>query len=200
MAFGLLIAEVESVSHGFEGDVVATLELVHGFAQAAGAGGDHVFEIVEVEILLLSEAAVFDCARDDAFKLGALEGFEEIVNGAAAEGVGGDVDVVDGGEHDDGEVGVVSGELIEEADAVGAGHHDVGEDEVVGGVLLEVVRWPDRRFRRWLRCSRCGRAGRRRWRARGLHRLLRGFLLATSALRLHCADAAFLVYRQESRP
>ena len=138
VAFSLLITEVEGVAHGFEGDVVAALELVHGFAEPAGAGGDHVFEIVEVEILLLAEASVFDCAGDDAFELGALEGFEEIVNGAAAEGVGGDVDVVDGGEHDDGEAGVVSCELIEEADAVGAGHHDVGEDEVVGGVLLEV--------------------------------------------------------------
>ena len=74
VAFGFLIAEVRGIAHGFEGDVVATFEILHGLAEAVGAGGDHVFEIVEVEIFLLAEAAVLDCAGDDVFKLGALEG------------------------------------------------------------------------------------------------------------------------------
>ena len=38
VAFGLLVAEVEGVAHGFEGDVVAALEVLHGGAEAAGAG------------------------------------------------------------------------------------------------------------------------------------------------------------------
>ena len=47
------------------------------------------------------------------------------------------MEVVDGGEHDDGHAGVVTTDVVEEGEAVGAGHHDVGEDEVVVGVLLE---------------------------------------------------------------
>ena len=47
------------------------------------------------------------------------------------------MNVVDGGEHDDGHAGVVGADVVEQGEAVGAGHHDVGEDEVVVGVLLE---------------------------------------------------------------
>ena len=90
-----------------------------------------------IQSVLFAEATVLDGSEDDAFKFGALEGFEEIVDGAAAEGAGDDVDVVDGGEHDDGDAGVVGAEMVEEGESVGAGHHDVGEDEVVVGVLLE---------------------------------------------------------------
>lgn len=48
VAFGLLVAEVEGVAHGFEGDVVAALEIGHGGTEAAGAGGDHLFEVLKV--------------------------------------------------------------------------------------------------------------------------------------------------------
>lgn len=47
---------------------------------------------------------------------------------------------MNGGEHDDGDAGVVGAELIEEAEAVGMGHHDVGQDEVVGWVFAEMVK------------------------------------------------------------
>ncbi len=56
----------------------------------------------------------------------------------ATEGVGGYMDVVYRGAHDDWNGWVVRADLFEQAEAVGAGHHDVGQDEVVVGVLLEL--------------------------------------------------------------
>ena len=59
------------------------------------------FKVLAVDGVLFAQAAVLDGALDNALQLCALEGLEEVVDGAAAEGVGDDVDVVDGGEHDD---------------------------------------------------------------------------------------------------
>ncbi len=137
VAFGLLVAEIERIAHGFEGDVVAALEVLHGGAQAAGAGGDDRFQVLAVDGVLFSQAAMLDAALDNAFQLGAVEGLEKIVDGSATKGVGDHVDVVDGGEDDDWQRRVVHCYLVEEGEAVDVGHHDVGEDEVVVGVLRE---------------------------------------------------------------
>jgi hypothetical protein len=81
--------------------------------------------------------AVLDGAGDNAFQLKSFEGLEEIVKGAAAEGAGGDVDIMHGREHDHGEAGMIGGDPVEQRKAVGAGHHDIGEGERVCGVLRE---------------------------------------------------------------
>jgi hypothetical protein len=80
---------------------------------------------------------VLDGAGDHTLELQSLEGLEEIVEGSAAEGAGGDVNVVYGGEHDHREAGVVGGEAVEQSETVSAGHHDVGEDKRVSGILRE---------------------------------------------------------------
>jgi hypothetical protein len=67
-----------------------------------------------------------------AQQLLALEGLEEIVVGAAAHGVDGHTDVVDGGDHDDGKIGLESVNALEQGDAVDILHHDVGEHQVEG--------------------------------------------------------------------
>ena len=88
--------------------------------------------------MMLEQAAVLQCADHDIQQLGAIEGLEQVVDGAAAEGVGGDVDVVQRGQHDDGHAGVVAADDIEQGEAVDPGHHDVGEDEVAAGVVLQM--------------------------------------------------------------
>ena len=102
---------------------------------------------------------MFDGAHDDTLQLCAFEGFEEIVDRSAAEGAGDDVNVVDGGEHDDRHAGMVGADLVEQGEAVGAGHHDVGEDEVVVGVLLEPRPGPLQRCLSWWRRIRYAPAG-----------------------------------------
>ncbi len=62
----------------------------------------------------------------------ALERLEEIVVGAAAHGVNGHADVVNGGDHDDGKIGLQAADALEQSDAVYILHHDVGEHQIEG--------------------------------------------------------------------
>ena len=71
-------------------------------------------------------------ALDGGEQLLALEGLEEIVVGAAAHGVDGDADVVDGGDHDHGKIGLHGVNALEQRDAVDIVHHDVGEHQIEG--------------------------------------------------------------------
>ena len=80
---------------------------------------------------------MLDGAGDELVKLCAIKGFEEVVDCAAAKGVGRDMKSWIAVEHHDRDCGVVAADVVEEGEAVGAGHHDVDEDEVVVGVLLE---------------------------------------------------------------
>jgi hypothetical protein len=64
-----------------------------------------------------------------------LKGLEDVVVGAPANGFQGGRDVVDGGNHDDRDFGVVLAEPIEELDAVHLGHDHVAEDEIRGDAL-----------------------------------------------------------------
>jgi hypothetical protein len=80
---------------------------------------------------------MFGSAGHNAFELAALKGLDEVIEGAAAEGVGGYLDVANGGEHDDRKIGVIGRDTIQKSKAIRARHHDVGEDESVVGILAE---------------------------------------------------------------
>ena len=108
VAFGLRVLEVEGVAERLEGDVVGVFQILHGVAQHLGAGADHFFQALVVVVGLLKGVAVVERALHGAEQLLALEGLEQIVVGAAAHGVDGHADVVDGGDHDDGKVGLQS--------------------------------------------------------------------------------------------
>ena len=92
----------------------------------------------QVGCVLFAQAAVLQHARDGAEELGALERLQQIVGGAAAEGAGGDVDVVHGGQHDYGQAGMVAADDVEQAKTVGAGHHYVGEHQFAAGIVLQM--------------------------------------------------------------
>ncbi len=83
---------------------------------------------------------MFESADDGGDEVLALEGLEQVVVGAAAHGVDGHADVVDGGDHDHGKVGLLAADAVEEEDAVAVLHDDVGEDQVEGVVHRGVRR------------------------------------------------------------
>ena len=62
----------------------------------------------------------------------ALEGLEQIVVGAAAHGVDGHADVVNGRDHDDGKLRLLSMNAVQQGNAVAILHHDVGQHQVEG--------------------------------------------------------------------
>ncbi len=96
MAFGLFVAEVEGVAHGFESDVVAALEVLHGGAETSGARGDDGFEVLAVELCSVCGGGLVSIAcMTTLSSCCALERLEEIVDGAAAEGAGDYVEVID---------------------------------------------------------------------------------------------------------
>lgn len=73
---------------------------------------------------------MFESAADGGQKLLALKRLEEVVVGAIAQGLKGDLNVVDSRDHDDGQVGVAALGALEQGDAIHFRHHEVGEDEV----------------------------------------------------------------------
>ena len=64
-----------------------------------------------------------------------LEGLQDVVIGAATNGFESGGDVVDGGDHDDRDFGIILAEPVEEFNAVHLGHDHVAEDEVRGHAL-----------------------------------------------------------------
>ena len=94
------------------------------------AGGDQCFEIGAVSVVLAFQAAILQGAADGGEQLFALERLEQVVVGAVAQRLQGDLDIVDGGHHDDRHVGILFLGALEEGDAVHLGHHQVGEDEI----------------------------------------------------------------------
>ena len=71
------------------------------------------------------KAAVLKGAADAEEELVLFKRFEDVVVGTAADGFEGGRDVMDGGDHDDGNFGVVFAEPIEQLDAVHFGHDHV---------------------------------------------------------------------------
>jgi hypothetical protein len=125
--------------HGFEGNVVAALEVLHGGAEPAGTRGDDRSQVFKVDGILLAESTMLDSASRHALQLRMIEGFEKIVDGAAAKGAGRDLGVVDAAEEYDRDGGIVRGYLVEQFEPIGPGHDDIGEDKVVVGVLLQAA-------------------------------------------------------------
>jgi hypothetical protein len=82
---------------------------------------------------------MFDGTGDDGKELASVKGLEQVVHCAAAEGVGGNVNVMGGRDHNNWSARAVDADTVEQAEAVDFGNHDVGKDEVVRGVFLKAV-------------------------------------------------------------
>ena len=132
VAFGFGVLQVERVAQRLERDVVGVLQIFHGLAQHLGAGAHHLFEVLLVVVALLQRLAMVEGALHGGHQVLALKGLEQIVVGAAAHGVDGHADVVNGRDHDDGKIGLLRMDAVEQGDAVSVLHHDVGEHQVEG--------------------------------------------------------------------
>ena len=132
MAFGLGVFEIQRVAQRFQRHVVGVLQILHGLAQHLGAGADDLFEILLVVVALLQCLSMVEGALHGVDEMLALEGLEQVVVSAAAHGVDGHADVVNGGNHDDGKLRLLAVNALEQRDAVAVLHDDVGEDQVEG--------------------------------------------------------------------
>ena len=138
VTLGLGVAQIERIAHRLEGKVVTLLQVVHGGAQSAGAGGDDLLQVLQVGGILFVQAAVLQHASDSVEELGALERLQQIVGGTAAEGAGGNVDVMHGGQHDYGQAGMVAADYVQQAQSVGAWHHHVREHQFAAGIVQQM--------------------------------------------------------------
>ncbi len=138
MAFGFGVLEVERAAEGFEGVIVGLLELRERAGKLGGALFDELLEVALVGAVFHDQAAMLQGAADAEEELVFLKGLEDVVVSAAADGFQSGRNVVDGGDHDNGNFRIVLAEPIEEFDAVHLGHDHVAEDEI-GGEALDLV-------------------------------------------------------------
>jgi hypothetical protein len=108
------------------------LQVFHGLAKHFSAGSDDVLQALLVILALLQGMAVLQGALHCAYQVFPLKGLEQIVIRAAAHGVDGYGDVVHGGDHDDGKVGLLFVDAFQKRDAVSTLHHDVGQHQFEG--------------------------------------------------------------------
>jgi hypothetical protein len=96
------------------------------------------FKVLLVVVGLLQGLAMVEGALHGVEQVLALEGLEQVVISAAAHGVDGHADVMNGGDHNDGELRLLAVNALQQRDAVAVLHHDVGEDQVKGVALQDV--------------------------------------------------------------
>ena len=132
VALGFRVLQVECVAEGLKRDVVGVLEIFHGVAQHLGAGANHFFEALVVVLGFFERLAMIEGALDGVEQLVALKRLEQVVVCAAAHGVDSHADVVNGGDHDDGKIGLEGVNALEQGDAADVVHDDVSEHQVEG--------------------------------------------------------------------
>ena len=135
MALGLRILEIERIAQSFQGDVVGVLQVFHGLAQHLRPGPYHLFQILLVVVALLQGLAVIKRAYHRGQQVLALKGFEQVIVCPPAHGVDGHADVMDGGHHDHGQMGLLATNAVQQNDAVAVLHHDIGQYQVEGVAL-----------------------------------------------------------------
>jgi hypothetical protein len=138
MALGLRVLEVQRVAQSLKRYIVGVLQVLHGLAQHLGAGADHLLEVLLVVVAVLQGLAMVKGALHGVDQVLALEGLEQVVVSAAAHGVNGNADVVDGGDHDDRKLRLLTMDALKEGDAVAVLHHDICEDQVKGIAFQDV--------------------------------------------------------------
>ena len=115
------------------------LELLALAVQLGGAGGDFFFEPLVQVTILEQHLAAFQGTLHRAAQVGELDRLGEVVHRTALHAQGGAGRVVDGREHQDGELGLDLDGLGHEIDAAGSGHADVAQHEgdAVSSQLLQ---------------------------------------------------------------
>ena len=105
-----------------------------------GAFFDELLEIALVGAVFHHQAAMLQRAANAEEKLVFLKRLEDVVVGAAANGFEGRGNVVDGGDHDHRDFGIVLAQPVEQFDAVHFRHDHVAQDEIGRDALDLVLR------------------------------------------------------------
>ena len=135
MTFGFGVLQVERATEGFQCVVVRLFELSERDSELPGALFDLMLELELVAAVFRDEAAMLKSAADAEEELVFFEGLEDVVVSAATDGFESRGNVVDGGDHDDRDLGVVFTEPIEQLDAVHLGHDHVAQDKIRRGLF-----------------------------------------------------------------
>jgi len=135
MAFGLGVLQVEGAAEGFESVVVGLLKLAQCASKLRGAFFDLVFELELVAAVFRDQAAMLKSAANAEEELVFFKGLEDVVIGTPADGFQCGGDIVDGGDHDHRDFGVIFSEPIEQFDAVHFRHDHVAQDEIRRGAF-----------------------------------------------------------------
>jgi hypothetical protein len=130
VALGFRVLEVQGAAQRFESVVVGLREELERGGQFRSLLLDFLLEVELVILVFGDELAVLPGAADGMEELVLLERFEDVVIGAAANGLERGGDVVDGGDHNDGDFRVETSEPIEKLDAIHFRHDHIAEDEV----------------------------------------------------------------------
>ncbi len=124
------VFQVERVAQRLQRHVVGFLQVRESRFPLLGAGRHQRFEVGAVGVVFALEAPVFKGAANGSQQLFALEGLQQVVVGAVAQGLQGDGDVVHRRDHDERHIGIALFGMLQEGDSIHFGHHEVGEYEV----------------------------------------------------------------------
>ena len=120
---------LEGVHQGLERRDGDPLQLVPFSLEFGGAGGDFFLQPLVQMAVLEQGFAALERPLDGAAQIRQLNGFGEIVHGAPLHAQRGRGGVDEGGQHEDGEVGLDLEGLGDQIHAARAGHADVAQHE-----------------------------------------------------------------------
>src|SRR5580704_13834422 len=138
VAFGFRVFEVQGAAQGLEGIVVGLLEFGVLRGELGGAFFDELFEVALVGSVFHDQAAVLQSAANAEEELIFLKGLEDVIVSAAANGFESGGNIVDGGDHDHRDFGIVLTKPVQELDAIHLGHDHVAQNEI-GCDALDLV-------------------------------------------------------------
>ena len=99
VALGLGVLQVQRVAQRLQRHVVGVFQILHRVAQHLGARPHHLLQALLVVLALFQHLAMLQSPLHRVDQVFALERLEQVVVGAAAHGVDGHADVVDGRDH-----------------------------------------------------------------------------------------------------
>jgi hypothetical protein len=106
VALGFRVLEVEGAAKCFESVVVRLLKLGESGLELGGFVVHLLLEVNLVVAVFDDQAAVLEGASYAVEELVFFEGLQNVVVGAAADGFKRSGDIMDGSDHDDGDLGV----------------------------------------------------------------------------------------------
>src|SRR4029077_7783941 len=129
VAFGFRVLEIEGIAKSLQRDVVGALQVAHGGLKLIGASFDQRLQISLISAVFHLEAAIFKGAADSVQQLFALEGLQQVVVSAIADGGKGDGKIAYSANHHRRHIRELFLGALEQPDAIEIRHHQIGKHE-----------------------------------------------------------------------